>query len=208
MGNLVGFLFHHHQKPCFIYIPYHQLVIKFKNTSIPVAQLEVLLMHKLREIETSLTHDGRIILVGRDQNRDSISGWSHIVEYWVAPKHGLYTPVDLQYLLIQLVPSVTPTFHDCFRNSADSLFFGRLYFDEVFHQRNAEGICADYDSIPAEMTSSGLQLRIQRGEETDHSHRIFVHLVPDERIARDILRGKLPLDFMISKRDLADYLPN
>lgn len=165
-------------------------------------------MYKLREIETSLTHDDRIILVGRDQNRDRIGGWSHVVDYWVAPRRGLYTLADLQYLLIQLVPSVTPTFHDCFRNNSDSLVFGQLYFDEVFPQKDAEGLCADYNSIPAETTSSELQLCIQRGEETDHSHRIFVHLVPDERIARDILRGKLPLEFMIDKNDLAKYLPN
>jgi len=163
-------------------------------------------MNTLREIETSLVGDNRIILVGVHQDRDHLSGWSHVADYWVAPRSGLYTASHLQDLLMSLVPAVQPTHHDRFRYQYGALFLGRLYFDEVFPQHEAEGPCVHYHSISAERHSLGL--RIERGAETDHSHRIFVNLVPDERMARDILRGKLPFEFMIDQRDLAKYLPN
>ena len=163
-------------------------------------------MNTLREIETSLVGDNRIILVGVHQDRDHLSGWSHVADYWVAPRNGVYTASHLQDLLMSLVPSVQPTHQDPFRYQHSALSLGRLYFDEVFPQEQAEGRCADYRSLPPSGDSSGL--RIQRGAETDHFHRIFVNLVPDERMARDILRGKLPFEFMIDQRDLAKYLPN
>ena len=168
-------------------------------------------MNTLREIETSLARDTRIILDGCHQDRVPLSGWSHVADYWVAPRSGLYTTSLLQDLLMSLVPAVQPTHQDPFRYQHGALSLGRIYFDEVFPQQEAEGQCAHYRSIPVSslpVQMDSLGLRIQRGEETDHSHRIFVNLIPDERMARDILRGKLPCEFMIDQRDLARYLPN
>lgn len=122
------------------------------------------------------------------------------VEYWVAPKIGLYTPEELQRFMMGLVPDVEPTEITDFSYSepADCLRCGILTFDEKI------GLGVTFTTVIEEITDNELvdcrEFTSCKREFIDHGadvtkayiRRILVIPFPDEAIARSFLRGHTP----------------
>lgn len=92
-------------------------------------------MSKLRTVREWLETNPEVIIAKVLEN-NYLPGrkncFSHTVDFWVAPKNGLYTAEELQGFMMGLVPDgLQPTHKNDFRQYWEDgdLNFGRLYFN-------------------------------------------------------------------------------
>ena len=93
-------------------------------------------MSKLSIVRQALETNPEVIIVDSQERNylpDRSGFFCHTMDYWVAPKDGLYTAEELQDFMMSLVPEgLQPTCKDDFRqyDKNSDLEFGKLYFDE------------------------------------------------------------------------------
>ncbi len=92
-------------------------------------------MNEFKIIQESLERNPDVVIAYTHKETDSFcrGGPFHplqSVDYWVAPKNGLYTESELQEFMENLVPDLTPISTDDFHQFPYGLRFGRLYFNE------------------------------------------------------------------------------
>jgi hypothetical protein len=137
-------------------------------------------MDKLTLVHAGLNRNSDVTIVAVLEKHYPLGGqnaWNHTVDFYLAPRMGgIYTVDELQELLLSLLPGVTPTDKDDFRESRQELEFGKLYVDEDI-------------SVPR----SGQKLR----------RRIWVRVFPNTEIAADAMCGKHK--HSISRQELAEY---
>lgn len=135
--------------------------------------------------------------------------WSHTVDFWVAPKQGLYAADRLQMFMIRLIPpDLEPSCKDDFRQYAEEggLQLGKLYFDEDIGQEKRTRICTLTDEEL--LNVGGFENGQRRIEETlRYQRRTWVRLFPSELLVQDLLEGKLTSssEYSIRQDDLKKY---
>lgn len=161
-------------------------------------------MNKLIQVTKVLESNPDIVIVGvpeRNFHPSVDGGWSHTVDFHVAPiSGGEYTAKRLQELIMSLVPKLQYTTKDDFRESDSELAFGKLYFDEVIGSANirTEITLTDQSLFQSDGFVDGKQVL----EKThDLKRRVWVRLFPDISIAHLALAGVN--EYSISKKDLA-----
>ena len=134
---------------------------------------------------------------------------SHTIDFWVAPKNGLYTAVELQAFMMCLIPEeLEPTYKDNFlhlhHDRKSDLIFGKLYFDENIGQEKVTRICTLTDE---ELLNTSKFINGQRiiEESQPYQRRIGVRPFPSEAFVEDILRGKLSSDLRVKPKELKRY---
>ena len=174
-------------------------------------------MSKLKIVRQALETNPDVVLVNADE-RNYLPGRSgffcHTVDYWVAPKNGLYTADELQAFMMELVPNLEPTCKDDFRQYSKNgdLGFGKLYFDEKVGQgrRITKRILTltDEELLNVAGFVDGKQT-IDKDVTEEYTRRIWVKPFPNEAFARDILDGKLKYsEYSARSTDLKRYQPN
>jgi hypothetical protein len=167
-------------------------------------------MTKLEIVRHALETNPKVVILSMHEenylpNRHGY--WSHTLDYWAAPKKGIYTAKKLQDFMTGLIPGLQPTCADEFRQSSQSLEFGKLYFDEQIGSEQITRICTLTD--PLMFHSQGFE----EGKRTiienqEYMRRTWVRLFPDQEIAKDILEGKLDGEYHISMAHLKEYQPS
>ncbi len=193
-------------------------------------------MSKLTIVRKSLETNPKIIVVHISETIDLPgrngfclpSDSRHYVNYWIAPKNGLYTADELQTFMMGLVPGLTPTEKEDFiqydKNS--DLKFGRLYFAEKIGEERRitkriitltdEMFCVDVidkDLIKEHMRECfGLvdgKRTIDEEVTKEYMRGIWVSPFPNEAFARDVLNEKLEgYPYQVKPGDLRRYQPN
>lgn len=147
--------------------------------------------------------------------------WSHVVDFWVAPKEGLYEYYKLQEFMLDLIPDLAPTSQENFQKrilDEDSnwpMGFGSLYFDEKIGEerviRDSILTLRDEDMLNIEGLVDGA-IKIHSDKIRECLRRTIVSPFPDERLARDELQGKSRIysyikngQRSIRRRDLERY---
>jgi hypothetical protein len=166
---------------------------------------------KLATVRNALVADPNIVIVNVDERNylpDRDGYFSHTVDYWIAPKGGLYTAKKLQRFMMSLVQGLKPTMIDDFRESPGRLSYGKLYFDEKIGEertiteriftltdpelKSADGCVDGHKTIDEDVTR-------------ELNRRIWVRPFPDENVARDTMGGKLKWEYWIDSEDLRKY---
>jgi hypothetical protein len=137
------------------------------------------------------------------------------MDYWVAPKDGLYTAEELQDFMMGLVPEgLQPTCKDDFRqyDKNSYLSFGKLYFDEKVgeERRITKRILTltDEELLNVAGFVKGEQT-IDKDVTQEYTRRTWVRPFPNESFARDVLDGKLEYsEYQAKPSDLKRYQPN
>ena len=168
-------------------------------------------MSKLTIVRQALETNPDVTIVNVDE-RDEYGYFSHMVDFWVAPRNGLYTSDELQVFMMRLVPDLEPTLKDNFIQYSDALKtlrIGKLYFDEKVDEDKVAGISTSTDERLLNVFEF---VRFVNGERTiveagDYSRRTLVRPFPNEAYTRDVLDGKLS-DYWTNLRDLERYQPN
>jgi len=173
-------------------------------------------MSKLEIVRKALETNPLVVIVNTETINylpDRQGYFCHTVDYWVAPKNGLYTADELQAFMVGLVPDLTPTQKDNFRqDTKDSdLSFGKLYFDEKVgeERRITKRILTlnDNELFGADGFIDGKQT-IDEEVIEDYTRRVWVCPFPSERFVRDVLDEKLKnSEYRVSPSDLRNYLP-
>jgi len=125
------------------------------------------------------------------ENYVSTTGWCHTLDFFIAPKKGLYTADELQAFMIGLVPGLAPTAKDEFRQyKGGGMDFGKLYFDEAVGKEKITRIGAITDE---ELKHAAGFVDGQRTiEETlPYQRRIWVRPFPSEAFVKDVLENKV-----------------
>lgn len=175
-------------------------------------------MSKLSIVQKALETNTEAIIVNTQEGNYSsgkIGFFCNTVDYWIAPKKGLYEAEKLQKFMIGLIPNLKPDQQDNFRqdNKRGYLELGKLYFDEKIgkEKTNVERIFhvngKDKENFNLPESVNGKQT-IKKNVNEDYKRRIWVRLFPDEAFAKDILNGKL-IDsvYRVKSSDLKKYKP-
>lgn len=174
-------------------------------------------MSKLSIVRQALETNPEVIIVD-SQERNYLperSGFfCHTLDYWVAPKNGLYTAEELQGFMMGLVPNLKPTQQDDFRqyDKNSDLAFGKLYFDEKVGEgrRITKRILTltDEELLNVAGFVNGEQT-IDKDVTEEYTRRTWVRPFPNEAFARDVLDGKLEFsEYQARPSDLKRYQPN
>lgn len=174
-------------------------------------------MSKLTIVRQALETNPEVVIVNADVRNylpDRNGFFCHTVSYWVAPKNGLYTADELQTFMMGLVPDLTPTQKDAFRqyDKNGDLQFGKLYFDEKVgeERRTTKRILTltDEELLNVAGFVDGKQT-IDEDVTEKYTRRTWVCPFPNEAFARDVLKGKLAFSQYCAKlSDLKKYQPN
>ncbi len=134
---------------------------------------------------------GDVFLKHKDERGYLLDGnttdkYAHRVDFWIVPGKGLYSVVELQSCLDELVSSL-PTLEcveqlnkEYFRLMSERIYFGRVMLVEEIGQKEVERLkCYDLD-----LTSVGACLR-----------KITLKLFPDERYVINVLKGQFQLQY-------------
>jgi hypothetical protein len=163
-------------------------------------------MTKLRQVLRALENSQDITIIRTEERNhlpNKYMGWSHTVDFIVAPKTtGVYSASKLQSLMMSLVPGLEPSTFDIFNDLGADLRFGKLYFDEeigTLHVRR-EALLTDEDLFAFDGFVEGKKVI-----ESDDvlKRRIWVRLYPDVQIATDAQRDGN--EYMIKKNELPRY---
>jgi len=152
-------------------------------------------MSKLSIIRKSLEEDPEVVIAKvfeRNYLPGRIGYWSHTMDFWVAPKNGLYTAGELQEFMLSLVPKgLGPTLIDNFSQHGEKsvLDFGKLYFDEQIGEEKVTRTCTLTDKEL--LNVSGFVDGKTTIEETQpYVRRIWVKPFPDEAFVRYALEER------------------
>lgn len=99
-------------------------------------------MNLLQVIKQELEANPRVVVAGIAENNYFPyvkAGFTHTVNFIVAPDLGMRDPVQLQQFMERLV-TPTPFQKDNFRIIDNVLHFGKLYFDEVILYEEIAGL--------------------------------------------------------------------
>jgi hypothetical protein len=152
-------------------------------------------MSKLSIVRQALETNPEVIIVSSEEINylpDRNGFFCHTMDYWVAPKNGLYTAEELQAFMMRLVPNLEPTCKDDFLQyeKSGNLELGKLYFDEDVGQEKVTRVCTLTDEQL--LNVSGFVKGQRTIEETrSYERRTWVRPFPNEAFARDVLDGKL-----------------
>ena len=174
--------------------------------------VKVIKMSKLTIVRQSLETNPEVVITkvfeksylpGRD------GFWSHTMDFFVAPKNGLYTAEELQKFMMGLVPEgLQPTCKDDFSqyDQNSDLSLGKLYFDEDIGQEKVTRICTLTDE---QLFNVSKFINGQRTIEESRAYqrRTWVRPFPSESLVRDLLEGKLSSEYRIRPEELKRYQP-
>lgn len=180
-------------------------------------------MSKLTIVRQALETNPDVTIVNVDEKNylpERQGSFSHIVDFCVVPKCGLYRADELQAFMIGLVPNLEPTVKNDFYRYSDiqdfgkyayNLVFGELYFDEMIGEERIDTkrilTLTDEELLNVSGFVDGKRT-IDVTEKLLLLRRTLVRPYPNEAIARDILDGKLYSFERISIDDLERYKPN
>lgn len=162
-------------------------------------------MTKLEQVRKALQENPDIVIVGAPEFNylpGRSSYWSHTVDFYLAPRNtGVYEAKELQSMMKSLIPELTPTTVDDFRDGGKggSLSFGKLYFDEEIGTETVrrELVLSDLTIAPDNFVEGKLVID---GTEAIR-RRTWVRLYPNILIAAEALQDKN--QYSISKEELA-----
>ena len=142
-------------------------------------------MSKLATVRSALQNDHRLQIVSASEQTHFPHphlGWTHKVNFVVAPTTGIYTDKELQKFMLSLVPGLAPTTSDRFMGWDTRLELGRLYFDENIGSEviRHEITLNESDFLPADVVENG---QADFEETRALRRRIWVRPYPDIEIA-------------------------
>ena len=177
---------------------------------------------KLAAVRSALRENPNVVLVGT-RTENYLPGregyFSHTVDFYAAPKVGIYSADELQKFMMHLLPGVEPTCKDNFGESGSELRFGKLYFDEKIGEERITRICTITDrellgtiEIVEGQVINGYvpKIDLKTGQVTltstqDYTRRTWVRIYPNEQLARDVFEGKIDAEHYIYSTDLRSY---
>lgn len=166
-------------------------------------------MSKLRQVRAALEGNSNITIVDVSEGNflnGSVNGWSHTMDFMVAPKTGgVYDAADLQRLMLSLIPGLETSCRDDFRDRGDGgLKFGALYFDENIGvvRTHSEVVLTDEDVRATKGFTDG---KLVTDNECSVCRRTWVRLYPSVALARAIITGECDAKYEIFKEDLDKY---
>lgn len=174
-------------------------------------------MSKLKIVREALETNPDIVIANIDIRihlPNPVGYFCHTIDYWVAPKKGLYEVDDLQAFMMGLIPrGLEPTSIDYFHqyDKKSDLVFGKLYFDEsVGEQRTiTKRILTLYDEelFDSEGFVDGKRV-IDEDKIEEYKRRIWVYPFPSKTFVRDVLSKKLEFgNFRATPKELEEYKP-
>lgn len=172
-------------------------------------------MNKLSIIRNALQTNPEVIIISEKKENylPNTAPWSNFcqtVDFYVAPKNGLYTAIELQQFMMGLIPDLKQTQKDDFRHDDDTLNLGKLYFDEkVGEQRSITKrilTVTDEDLLNLAGFVNGEQT-INHDVTEDYARRTWVRPFPNEAYAQDVLNGRL-IGYRINHTELRTYKPH
>ncbi len=148
-------------------------------------------MSKLNQVRKALQDNQNIVILGAPEHNylpTRAGYWSHTVDFFIAPKSGIYTAKELQSFITSLTPGLEPTTIDNFYESEQELRFGVLYFDEDIGTESIrrEVVLTDQDMFASSGFVSGKRI-IEHVEKVQR--RTWVRLFPNANVAATVLRG-------------------
>lgn len=150
-------------------------------------------MTKLAQIKAILeAHPNISIVATRDNNHlpKKSAYWSHVVEFFIAPApNGVYIAEELREILCSLFPDIPPTMLWGAEQSGSMFNYGTLVFDEVIGKKTWRTTfeLTDETLFSANGFTDG---KLENVQTEEVSRRTFVHLFPDQDLAKDAFRGK------------------
>ncbi len=157
-------------------------------------------MTSLSVVRSALEGNADIVIIDIAERNylPETASWCHTVDFFIAPKVGVYDAERLQDLMLSLVPGLTPTTKDDFCNFKDTLHFGKLYFDEVIGQEYREMTISDEDL----KNTNGLVGGHLIFDKKDLKRRVWVRLYPDVEIATRAAKGSGDVEYSIPKVEM------
>lgn len=175
-------------------------------------------MNKLKVIKEALESNPEVVIIKVEEPLNTLqifdfidSSIVHIIDYKVAPKRGLYTADELQEFMMGLVHGIEPTFINKFVWHSDKLRFGNLSFVETIieEQKMIKRIFTlkDKDMVLEDFVNGQ---RIVSWDEKAGEFKRIIYIIPypNEKIANDILIGKLKPNYEIYFKDMKKYINN
>ncbi len=162
-------------------------------------------MSKLASLRQALQENPNIVIVDTKEKNylpNRFGYWSQTVNFFVAPKFGLYTQKELQTLLVSLTPNLKPTDRDNFFELGHIIEFGKLYFDEVIGVETARHkiVITDKELPLSEEFVNG---KLVTDRQQQLWRRSWVQLFPNIQIAMEARKGLN--EYCIDKKILAKY---
>ncbi len=113
--------------------------------------------------------------------------YSQIIYCHVAPVKGTFDAKKLQGLMISLFPGIKPTRIDNFHEDRDTLYFGRICFEEFIGEEHLIRTIAltDTDILLKDFING--ELKIERRNRV--LRRIIVKVFPNAKIAKRAIAG-------------------
>jgi hypothetical protein len=140
-------------------------------------------------IETALRGNGgvEIIRVDEENSLPTVSSPASSVDFWVAPKNGLYTASELNQFMRGLIPlELEPTYVKDFREMG-RLFFGRFWFDETIGKASVS-----YDVTDSRLMDTNGIVNGAYRQNVDLVRQTAVSVFPCTSFIADLERGELP----------------
>lgn len=137
-------------------------------------------------------------------------GYGQIVNFWVAPKQGIYSNGGLQHFMESLLPWYKPVFREDFSREREVMVSGKLvYVEELLKKRIAfnathKETMEDIKYFLDEGLVQGVRPVKKRGH-TCFARLIMVRPVSDEAILDDILNKRLTHDDFTDMNELKKY---
>lgn len=88
-------------------------------------------MSKLKTIREALQSNPNVVIIDLSEKTFPLEkGVVNLVNYFIAPRSGLYTVDELRNFMTNLIPGLEPTHKQDFEQGGNSIRLGRMYFDE------------------------------------------------------------------------------
>jgi len=172
-------------------------------------------MSKLTLIRHTLEKNPNVTIVHVDEKNylpERYMRFSHTVDFWIAPKTGLYTADELQDFMMELVPEgLKPTTVNNFRQYNGDLSFGRLYFDEKIGEERTITkkilTLSDEELLNVAGFVDGKRASIDTEVTEEYRRSTSVRPFPNEAFIGDLLKGKLIFLNHIHSEEFRRYKP-
>lgn len=153
-------------------------------------------MSLLSTIRQTLEEKAIIAHVGEERPPlELCRGWPHRVDFYIAPKEGIYSADGLNQFMDSLFPDIQPDHKSYFMQTKDALIAGALCFDEKIGEeivRVERDVRATDSEFAAGIESQKGSLHSFNVSIRDYMRRITVRPFPNREIAEHIYHSSCP----------------